>query len=1160
MGLKDKVLAEPVLVGREHELEELQTSLNSAMSGKGTTVFVSGEAGAGKTRLITEFLNQAKKQEVTILTGWCLSNAAVPYFPFFEAFSKYFSKENEPKNIEVKNWLMGPPQTGKFGNPQIVTPQVWKDQTFTAVANTLSSISARHPLILFIDDLHWADSASLALIHYLGLTVKTAKILVLATFRSEQLVGDGEGRPHPLVETFRLMRREDSIKEINITSLDQTCVSELAENMLGGHLQQDLAQKLAEESQGNPLFVVESLRMLHERNSLVLERDQWRLNSDAIGIPPKIKDIILQRLDALLRNQRNVLDAASIIGEKFDVGLLASVLGQDCIEVIKILDAIAKDTSLVGCEGDLYRFDHGRTRDAIYDGISPALKRGYHAKVAEKVESTVENDKLPLSDLAYQYAQAGNEDKAVKYALAAGQDALAKWSNAEAIKHFAYVLKTVEENLRAKERTIALEGLGDAYFASNNFQQATTIFEQLADLQEDADKLRALRKALQAAFYSGDHPRHRALTQKAQAIVTADRLEAARVLTNKAATFGAENDWVTMFKIDEEALQFFEEEYALSDAANILLWLGYGHAILGKLEMGIASALRSIAYYDELGDFRSQMEAYAFAGGTFQACTLVEDSNKMFAKAVEVNEQYKIWDYVRLFPAYVWEAMGLIEKDISGSISKALKALEYFEKTDSYLYAGVVYGILTVAYALADDSAHVDEYFGKLMGLPKHILSNAPTQIYIGPTMLTYYAAKGEFEKSEKCFMDWQRVVKTIFPNPFLDASSRHLYAWALAKQGRTEEAKAQLEEARKIFEEAKSRFRRVNIITSLMTLTTPEVNQAIPIRLDLVNVSTSQGAIVKVENLPQTLKIVEVSPNCVLQYGQIEFRDNKIGAFEVKTVKLTLEATKPETFHLKPTVTYVDDLGNTKMNSTREFTITVQPTTKQLQVAGKISTGSNDLDGLLMGGIPEKYALVLTSPSFDECHKLIERYVEAGPKTGQPTFYVTADPGNTKVLAEDFPSNMFLFVCNPRADLAVKDLPNVYKLKGVDNLTEIDIAMAKALRNLDDSRGSPKRACIDIVSDVLLQHHAVTTRKWLSGLIQNLKSKGFVILAVVNPQMHSSEEVQAILSLFDGEIRMFERETEKGSKRVLKILKLFNQEYLEDELALTKDGVKPKP
>ncbi len=305
--------------------------------------------------------------------------------------------------------------------------------------------------------------------------------------------------------------------------------------------------------------------------------------------------------------------------------------------------------------------------------------------------------------------------------------------------------------------------------------------------------------------------------------------------------------------------------------------------------------------------------------------------------------------------------------------------------------------------------------------------------------------------------------------------------------------------------------------------------------------------------------KIIDASPNCLIHDGQIELKDNRIGAFEVKTIRLTVKAPNAEEFRLNPTVTYLDDLEETKTSSTRPYTITVQPMHKETQVAGKISTGSDDLDRLLMGGIPEGYALILTSPSFDERHKLIERYVEAGPKNSQTTFYFTVDPGNTKVLAEEFPSSMYLFVCNPRADLTVKDLPNVYKLKGVDNLTEIDIALAKASRQIDASRVSSKRACIEIVSDVLLQHHAVTTRKWLSGLIQDLKSKGFVILAVIDPQMHSSEKVQAILSLFDGEIRMFERETEKGSKRFLKILKLLNQEYLEDELTLTREGLHSK-
>jgi predicted ATPase len=159
--------------------------------------------------------------------------------------------------------------------------------------------------------------------------------------------------------------------------------------------------------------------MLNENNGLIQENQVWRLTNSSIGIPPKIKDIILQRIAVLGRNHRSLLDVAAVLGEKFDPTILAEILAQDPLEVIKTLDIIAKDTSLVCCEGELFRFDHARTRDALYDDISPALKRSYHAKVAQKLE--YRGGKLPLADLAYQYSQAGNTQKATKYALAAGQ-------------------------------------------------------------------------------------------------------------------------------------------------------------------------------------------------------------------------------------------------------------------------------------------------------------------------------------------------------------------------------------------------------------------------------------------------------------------------------------------------------------------------------------------------------------------------------------------------------------------------------------------------------------------------------------------------------------------------------------------------------------------
>jgi len=228
-----------------------------------------------------------------------------------------------------------------------------------------------------------------------------------------------------------------------------------------------------------------------------------------------------------------------------------------------------------------------------------------------------------------------------------------------------------------------------------------------------------------------------------------------------------------------------------------------------------------------------------------------------------------------------------------------------------------------------------------------------------------------------------------------------------------------------------------------------------------------------------------------------------------------------------------------------------------EVVLPGRITTGYKDLDNMLFGGIPENYAVILTSPSCDEKDLLIKRFLRAGAKKGEITFYVTAEAGGVGALAEEFQSNFHVFICNPQADKIIKTLPNVSKLKGVENLTEINIALTSAFRRLGTSLKAPRRACIEIVSDVLLQHHAVHTRRWLTGLIPDLKSRGFTSLAVMNPYMHSPQEVHAILGLFEGEISIFEKETEKGLEKFLKIRKMYNQRYLESKMPLRKEKLK---
>jgi hypothetical protein len=149
-----------------------------------------------------------------------------------------------------------------------------------------------------------------------------------------------------------------------------------------------------------------------------------------------------------------------------------------------------------------------------------------------------------------------------------------------------------------------------------------------------------------------------------------------------------------------------------------------------------------------------------------------------------------------------------------------------------------------------------------------------------------------------------------------------------------------------------------------------------------------------------------------------------------------------------------------------------------------------------------------------------------------------------------------YLFICNPHARAT---LPNVFTLKGVENLTDLNIALNVAFRRLGTPPRSdaPRRACLDIISDVLLQHHAVQTRRWLNALIPELKSHGFTTLAVMDPGMHPPEEVRAILDLFDGEISIYEKRSTSGSEKFLKIHKLVNQKYLNSERPLDKKNLR---
>jgi hypothetical protein len=219
-------------------------------------------------------------------------------------------------------------------------------------------------------------------------------------------------------------------------------------------------------------------------------------------------------------------------------------------------------------------------------------------------------------------------------------------------------------------------------------------------------------------------------------------------------------------------------------------------------------------------------------------------------------------------------------------------------------------------------------------------------------------------------------------------------------------------------------------------------------------------------------------------------------------------------------------------------------------ELVGRVATGYPALDNLLHGGLPDRFSVALTSPTCDERDELVNSFLETGAKNDAVTFCVTSNPNFGIALSEQFPSNFYLFICNPQAGMMRVSSPNILKLKGVENLTDISIALTTAIQKLPPSSKEGKRICISLVSDAVLYNGAVQARKWLTELLPELKSVGFTTLAVIDSKMHSQEDLYKILSLFDGEISINERQMKK-IERFLKIVRMSNQEYAKAETIL---------
>jgi KaiC/GvpD/RAD55 family RecA-like ATPase len=214
------------------------------------------------------------------------------------------------------------------------------------------------------------------------------------------------------------------------------------------------------------------------------------------------------------------------------------------------------------------------------------------------------------------------------------------------------------------------------------------------------------------------------------------------------------------------------------------------------------------------------------------------------------------------------------------------------------------------------------------------------------------------------------------------------------------------------------------------------------------------------------------------------------------------------------------------------------------------ISTGYADLDRTLNGGIPEGYAVVFVSPSYDERDLLLRRIVEKSLGSQRPALYVSNDLARTQDLVGRYQKGFYAF--SSEAEKVSIKAPNLFKVPGIENLSDSTISLSLAIREARSKENANKMIIIlDILSDLLLQHKAITTRKWLSDFVAKRKAEGFTIIATLNPLIGTKEETQAIIDFFDGVVEIHERKLEETSRRFLIVKKMYGHRYSQSEIML---------
>jgi DNA-binding SARP family transcriptional activator len=481
----------PPMFGRERELEQAEDILEQVIGGRGQTLLVSGVAGIGKSRYVQQVLAAAAEHGAVALTGRSFElEATAAYQPVRDMLRQVLSQVRDARVLQtlhgslyLKRLL---PDVATEALPTADT-SLLQMELFNEALHLFRTLAAQHPVVLFFDDLHAADDATLRLLHVLCRELPHHRILLIATYRTED--ADSE----PLRPFLSSLRREGLLQELRLSPLPQRALGLAIEQLFDGQpVEHDLVAEIGRHAEGNPFYAAELVRTLQDDGAVRFTEGRWQRRSGAaLPVPGSVRDLVDRRLGRLGDAAHDTLRLAAVLGRTFDYTVLRRVLP---IPEHVLLDALDDTISSFILEEapEGYRFRHQLLQEAIYRSMTRVRRQQLHRTVAALLESDAAGHVSPdVETIGYHFSMSDEAWRAVPYLQAAAKRAAVVFANDQAVSFYDTAIGLAESHpnqtepgqLAAllEERSDVVRRMGDIKDAIPGYQRALQLLDQSGD-------------------------------------------------------------------------------------------------------------------------------------------------------------------------------------------------------------------------------------------------------------------------------------------------------------------------------------------------------------------------------------------------------------------------------------------------------------------------------------------------------------------------------------------------------------------------------------------------------------------------------------------------------------------------------------------------------